>query len=208
MKTLLKIVLLSLMLLPAGIASAQTAPAPKIATFDLGKVFTNYYKTKLADANIKDRQNQILKDENSMIEDYKKGEADYKALVAAANDQALSADQRDKKKVAADAKYKDLQQSKSALDEYDQSARAQLNDQSIRMREKILGEIHDTVTARAKAGNYSMIIDVSAATMNGTAVIFYSNGQGDITEDIIKQLNVGAPIDLNTHAASSPTNRP
>src|SRR4051812_47617025 len=113
MKTMLKI--FCLVLLCAGTASAQ--PTLKIATFDLGKVFTNFYKTKFAEVSIDDRRTQILKDENGMMEDLKKGETEYKTLLGAASDQALSTDERDRKKVAADAKLKDLQQTKAALDQ-------------------------------------------------------------------------------------------
>jgi len=198
-----------LLLLSAVVVDAQQQPSLKIATFDLGKVFTNFYKTKLAEVSINDRRTQILKDENGMIEDLKKGEIEYKALLAGSNDQALSADERDKKKLAADTKLKDLQQTKAALDQYDQSAKSQLADQSQRLREKILAEIKDAVNARAKTGGYTLVIDSSASTLNITPVIFYNNGQADFTAEILKQLNAGAPIDINTSAATaSKTNRP
>ena len=195
-----------LLLLSAGIASAQTSTF-KIATFDLGKVFTNFYKFKLAQVSLDDRRNQILKDENGMMDDLKKGEIEYKGLIAAASDQSLAADERDRKKVAAEAKLKDLQQTKAALDEYDQSAKAQLQDQSQRLREKILGEIKDTVNAKAKAGNYTLVIDSSALSINATPIVFFNNGQADLTADLIKQLNIGAPIDLNS-SATVKTNGP
>src|SRR5438270_12212953 len=107
MKNVLKIFRLVVLaiLFSAGAASAQQ-PALKVATFDLGKVFTNFYKFKLAQVSVDDRRNQILKDENGMMDDLKKGENEYKALIAAANDQSLSADERDKKKTLADAKLK------------------------------------------------------------------------------------------------------
>jgi len=209
MKNVLKLFcpVLLLVALSTGIVSAQ--PVPKIATFDLGKVFTNYYKTKLAEVSINDRRNQILKDENGMMEDLQKGEAEYKGLLADANNQVLSQDERDKKKVAADAKLKDLQQTKAALDEYDQSAKQQLADQSQRLREKILAEIKDAVNAKAKTGGYSLIIDSTASSINATPIIFYNNGQADLTTELLKQLNAGAPIDVNAPATdASKTNNP
>lgn len=196
-----------LVVLSAGHASAQTQTA-KIATVDLGKVFTNFYKTKMAQVSLDASKNQILKDENTMLEDLKKGEGDYKLLLAAANDQALSADQRDKKKVAADAKLKDLQDSKAALDEYDRSAKSRLSDQFQRMRDKILTEIRETVSTKAKAAACTLVLDSAAETVNGTPVVIYNNsGAADLTDEVLKALNAGAPIDVTAPAMQS-TNRP
>ncbi|HXE43148.1 MAG TPA: OmpH family outer membrane protein [Candidatus Baltobacteraceae bacterium] len=202
-------------LLATFIGATAQAQTLKIATVDLGKVFTNYYKTKLAQGDLDNRKNQIFKDENSMLEDLKKGDTDYKALLASASDQALSQDERDKKKQAADAKLKQLQDSKAALDSYDRSAKQNLADQFQRMRDKLLIEIREIVNAKAKAGGYNLVIDSAAETVNATPVVIYNNSQADLTDDVIKQLNTGAPIDLNSPAfapMSAPsllsTNRP
>jgi outer membrane protein len=203
MKNILRI-LLPAMLLVAFSVQAQTL---KIATVDLGKVFTNFYKTKLAQADLDDRKNQIFKDENGMNEELIKGQTDWKALVAASADQSLSQDERDKKKQAADAKLKDLQDKQAALDQYIRINRQNLADQFQRMRDKLLAEIRETVNAKAKAGSYNLVIDSAAETVNATPVIVYNSGAPDLTEDVIKQLNVGAPIDL-TKPVSIPAPTP
>ena len=59
------------------------------------------------------RKAQLDKDDKSMRDDLKKGGDEYQKLLAQANDQALSADQRDKRKQAAADKLKQLQDSKS-----------------------------------------------------------------------------------------------
>src|SRR6185295_4201467 len=108
------------------------------------------------------RKTQIFKDENSMLEDLKKGDTDYKTLLASASDQALSSDERDRKKQAADAKLKQLQDSKAALDSYDRSAKQNLADQFQRMRNKLLVEIRAAVNAKAKIGGYNLVIDAAS----------------------------------------------
>lgn len=206
MKNIFKIILTAILLVSfSSVLQAQTL---KIATVDLGKVFTNYYKTKLAQADLDDRRTQIFKDENSMLEDLKKGDADYKTLVAAASDQALSQDERDKKKQAADAKLKELQDSKAALDQYDRVNKQNLADQFQRMREKLLAEIRAAVNTKAKAAGYNLVFDSAAETVNATPVIVYNNAQADLTDEVIKQLNIGAPIDVTSKPASTPTTAP
>lgn len=202
MKNSLKMV--SVILMAAFFASAASAQALKIATVDVGKVFTNYYKTKLAQANITDQQNRMIKDEDDMLNNLKQGDTDYKSLLAAASDQALSADERDKNKNAADAKLKELQDTRASLDEYDRSAKERLADQVQRVHDKLLEEIRAAVAAKAKAGGYNMVLDSGAQSVGGAPVLIYNSGQVDLTDDVLKQLNAGAPINLPTIPAATP----
>ena len=138
-----------------------------------------------------------------MVDNLKKGDAEYKTLVAAANDQALSADEREKNKKAADAKLKDLQDTKANLDEYDRAAKSRLTDKLQRMHDGILAEIRAAVAAKSKAGGYNMVFDSGAQGVSGASVLVYNSSQADLTDDIIKQLNIGAPVNWNAAPASS-----
>jgi hypothetical protein len=64
------------------------------------------------------------------------------------------------------------------------------------MREKILADIQAAVNARAKAGGYTLVIDKSAQAASLTSVVVYGNPEIDLTADVLKQLNAGAPIDM------------
>jgi chromosome segregation ATPase len=79
---------------------------------------TNYYKTKLAQAAIQDRVAQLTKDDNSMKDDLKKASDDYQQLLGQANDQAISADERDRRKQSAADKLKQLEDRRTAIDQY------------------------------------------------------------------------------------------
>ncbi len=182
-----------------GSALAQT----KVATVDLKKLFDNYYKTKLAQAAIQDRAAQFDKDDKSMKDDLKKGSDDYQALLTQANDQALSADERDKRKQSADDKLKQLQASKAAIDQFERQAQTTLGEQRQRMRQNILTEINAAVAAKAKAADVTLVFDTAAETVNGTMAIVYSAGDNDLTDAVLAQLNAGAPIDLTTPAATN-----
>ena len=129
-----------------------------------------------------------------MRDDLKKGSDEYQKLLEQANDQALSADQRDKRKQAAADKLKQLQDSKAAIDQFERQAQVTLSEQSQRMRENILSEIKAAVSAQAKAAGYTLVIDAAAETANATTAVIYSNGENDLTDAVLKQLNAGAPI--------------
>jgi Skp family chaperone for outer membrane proteins len=61
------------------------------------------------------------------------------------------------------------------------------------MRDNILSEVRKTVDSKARSGSYSLVIDVAAETPNATPVVLFSNGENDITEAILQQLNASAP---------------
>jgi outer membrane protein len=178
--------LLVLMALPA-------AAQPRIATIDLKKVFDNYYKRVQADAAIKEREADLDKEFQAYVDDYKKGQTNYSNLLAASNDQSLSADEREKKKTAAEQKLLELKSSENTIHNFQANAKDQLETQVKRMRDTILGEIRTAVNAKAKASNFSLVIDSAAESMSIAPVILYNNGENDITDTILTQLNAGAP---------------
>ena len=205
MKHILRTIFPAVLLLTflSGSALAQT----RIATVDLGSTFTNYYKTKLAQAAIQDRATQLAKDDKSMKDDLKKAGDDYQQLLQQANDQSISADERTRRQQAAADKLKQLEERRAAIDQYERQAQATLNDQRLQMREKILAAIQTTVNTVAKAGGYALVIDKSAQAASFTPIVAYSVPEIDLTADVLKQLNAGAPIDL-PGASSAPVVSP
>lgn len=185
---------------PIALLAAFTAvPAlaqSKIATIDLKKVFDNYYKTKLATQAIQDRRDDLDKDYTSMAADFKKRSDQYQQLLSSANDQAVSQDERDKRRQSADDLFKQLQDSKAAIEQFERQAQVTISDQSQRMRENILTEIKKTVADKAKAAGDALVFDTAAQTINGTPSVIYSDGTNDLTDDVLKQMNASAPPDL------------
>jgi outer membrane protein len=202
MKNILRTVLPAMVLMAfmGSSALAQT----KIATVDLRKLFDNYYKTKLAQAAIQERAAQLDKDDKSMKDDLKKGSDDYQKLLQQANDQALSADERDRRKQSADDKLKQLQASKTAIDQFERQAQTTLGEQRQRMRDNIIVEIKAAVTTKAKAAGDTLVFDTAAETVNGTMAVVYTTGDNDLTESVLAQLNAGEPIDLTKPATTTP----
>ena len=196
MKNILRTVFPAFLLLTflGGSALAQT----KVATVDLGNTFTNYYKTKLAQASIQDSAIQLDKDDKSMKDDLKKATDEYQQLLQQANDQTISAVERDRRQQAAADKLKQLNERSAAIDQFDRTAQGTLNDQRQHMREKILSDIQAAVNARAKAGGYTLVIDKSAQAASLTSVVIFGDPEIDLTADVLKQLNAGAPIDMSS----------
>jgi outer membrane protein len=196
MKTLtLKIFLIPLCLL--SLAATIPAAEVRIGLIDLKKVFDDYYKTKLADASIKDEAAGLDKDRKGMTDDYQKAVEEYKKSVEEANNQAISADEREKRKKEAEGrliKVNDLEQS---IKQFDRTARGNLEEKQRMARDKILTEIRTVVTEKAKTAGYTLVLDSAAEGMSRTPVVFYTAGaDNDLTAAVIAQLNATAPPDL------------
>ena len=184
---------------------AQTG---KIATVDMRKLFDGYWKTKQAETALNDRKAELDKEDHDFIDGLKKDRDEYQKLLDTANDQAVSADERDKRKQAAADKYKQIKDSETTIVQFERQAQATLAEQSQRMRANILNEIKTAVTARGKAAGYAMVVDIASETVNQTPIILYSSGENDLTVAALAQLNAGAPIDLAKPSMTTSTNSP
>ena len=51
----------------------------------------------------------------------------------------------------------------------------------------------NTVAAKAKHDGFALVVDMAAETPNSTPVVLYSNGDNDLTDPVMAQLNAGAP---------------
>jgi Skp family chaperone for outer membrane proteins len=135
------------------------------------------------------------KEDRNMVDDYKKAKEEYQTLLTSANDQAVSSEERDKRKTAAEEKLRRMKEMEDSIAQYERQARTTIGEQSQRMRSNILAEIRNVVNAKAKAGNFSLVIDTAAESINSTPVFMYSSNENDITDAVLQQLNATAPAD-------------
>jgi Skp family chaperone for outer membrane proteins len=203
MKKLMQIALMSVAL--AGFGFDGRAAEQKIAVFNLRKAFDSYYKTVQSTAALKQEAAGVEKERAQMVENGRRHEDEWRKLIDKANDQAVSAEERDKSKQAASQKYAELESDKQSINEFDRMANARLREKQNLRREDIVKEIVGVLTAHAKAAGYSMVLDPSGESANMVPVVLYTNGQDDLTDGIIKELNAAAPPgSLDTNAVAAP----
>ena len=166
----------------------------RIATVDIRKVFDEYYKTKAADAKLKDQAADLAKESKSYMEQYQRNSDEYKKLLDEANNQAVSADEREKRKKAAEGKLLEIKELETTIRQFENTARTTLEEKKRQFREKIVGEIRDIINSKAKAAGYTMVLNTAAEDINQTPVVLYTNGELDITSAILDQLNAKAPL--------------
>jgi outer membrane protein len=175
-------------------ASAQG----KVGIIDLRKVFDEYHKTKTADARLKDQAADLDKERKTMMEQYQKATDDYKGALDGANDQAVSADEREKRKKTAESKLLDIKKLEQDIRQFDTQARTTLEEDQRKLRDKILLEIRGVINTKAKSAGYTIVVDSAAESINKTPVVMYTNGENDLTTAVLAELNANAP------AAASP----
>jgi len=176
-----------------GLSQAETN---KIGIIDMQRVWDKYYKTKQAQAQVDDQTADFEKRKKGMLEDYQKANREYKKLIESAQDQAVSSDERDKRKSAAEKKLLEIKEIEQDANLYQRTADEQLKMQARRMTENILRDIRDLLEAKAKAGGYTLVIDIAAKSAVGTPIVLYTNGQNDMTQEVLLQLNSTAPVGL------------
>ena len=188
-----------LALLAASFLTATAQAQTKIAVIDLKRVFDNYWKKKQAQALVDDQKADFDKKFKGMLDDYQKANDEYKKLIDSSTDQAVSTEERDKRKSAAEKKLLEINEIEQTADLFRKNSNENLGIQIRRMTDNILKDIREMVEAKAKAEGYTLVIDSSAqipTSVGSTPVLLYTNGQNDITAEILLQLNAGAPIGL------------
>src|SRR3989442_6673268 len=178
------------------LAAPSQAETNKIGVIDMQRVWDKYYKTKQAQAQVDDQTADFEKRKKGMLDDYQKANREYKKLIESAQDQAVSSDERDKRKSGAEKKLLEIKEIEQDANLYQRTADEQLKMQARRMTEVILRDIRDLVEAKAKAGGYTIVIDVAAKSAVGTPIVLYTNGQNDMTQEVLSQLNSTAPVGL------------
>ena len=191
MKSILRTSLIAALLMLGGtsLANAQV----KFGTVDMNRVFSEYYKTKDAQAKYADAETTANKDLNDRVEVLKKSMQEISQINSDLEKPELS-------KEAKDAKLKDRELKVAAarslyreITEYRSAKQKTLQDQFLRMRKDIVDDIMKTVNDLVKAKAYDIVFDKSGLSAGAVPVVLYSRDDLDFSPDVITALNKNAP---------------
>ena len=186
---------------PVSLASADL----KIAVIDLSKAFDQYYKTKDAQALLKQKQDGYQKEIQDYINQYELMGQEAQALDKAANDQTLSQAARQDKATALTAKKQDLVNLQNKIQEMRTERGRELQEELLRRHKEIVDEISKSISDYSGPQGFDLVIDKSSASAaSGVSLILYNSGKLiDITPQIIEMINKGAPATSATAATPS-----
>ena len=194
-----------LVLAPVSMASADL----KIAVVDLSKAFDTYYKTKDAQAKLKEKQDGYQKEIQDLINDYQRMGGEAEALDKAQNDPTLSSAARKDKSEALTAKKQDLVNLGNKIQEMKVERTREIQDELFRRHKEIVDEITKVITDYSGPQGYDLVIDKSSASAaSGVSLVLYNSSKLiDITAEITTLLNKTAPAPAGASpsgAASTP----
>jgi outer membrane protein len=200
MKKLLRVALVATIAFPV-VSFAQGSL--KFGTIDMNRAFKEYTKTKDAEKKINEAKDAAKKEYDDRAEGYKKALDDINKLNQQLEAPALSADAKAQKAKERDEKITTIKNMEREINEFRQTRERQLQEQALRMREGIVGEITEVVMERVKANNLDLVFDKSGPSMNGIPVVMYSRESAEFTNDIIAALNKPGRVSTAASPAAS-----
>ena len=190
MKKMLLNMLLVLAVCTGVELSAQNMPL-KIAVIDMNRVFQEYNKTKINEAKLK-KQADIYKEySNQLAQSLNKLRQEFVKLRDDSQNMVYTAAERENRRLNAQEKYRQVVAKEAELREYNRERQKQLRDEYEKLRSSILQDISNVVTEKCLAEGYGLVLDKSGRTLNNIPFVVYSSKMLDITDSVIKTLNMG-----------------
>lgn len=178
-----------------GLVGARAADT-RIVFVNMDRIFNDFYKTKLADTQLKEQAQQVMDERKKLQADFDKLQADFNKLRDDAQNTALTEEVRTQRRTSAEEKLVEVRDFEQKIRRFDETRRKQMEDQSRRMRKRIVDEIRDTIQTYARNQMFSAVLDTSGQTLNGIETVLYTEPRMDVTGEIIDVLNRSRPADL------------
>jgi len=186
MKRLLSAVLFAIFLIAGSVHAAD-----EIAFVDLQEVFKRFYKTQLAQDQMRQQADDIKMEREEIEEEVKVLKEEIEVLRTDSRDETLSEEVRQIKRDELEEKLVDLQKKEQDMTDFEKLRMQQMEQQNTRMTKKLFDEIHEVIIAQAKAMGYAAVVDRSAQSRIGTDAVLYASPEYDITADVLAILNEG-----------------
>jgi len=174
-------------------ATVLTAAAQKndVRFIDLDRAFNEFYKTKLADAQLKDQADAFNESRKKLLREREAISEEFKNYREEAGNTALTDAARDQLKIKAEEKLIELRDKEGDIRTFDDSRRKQLEEQGRRMRKRIVAEIREELEKYSKNEGFGGVIDTSGQSLNGVSIVLYTDPRLDITDNILAILDQG-----------------
>ena len=163
----------------------------QIAFVDMQDLFTRFYKTQLAQDQIRQQADEMKLEQDIMKDNIEEIRSNIEQLRADSRDVMLSVEIRSNKRVLMEEQLIEMQRLEQEMNEYEKLRTQQIDEQNTRMTKKLFDEIQDQIITYSKANGFDAVMDRSAQSRIGINVIAYVSPIADITEDILQNLNEG-----------------
>lgn len=194
-----KIFLWSIVLLAGSLFSAvelaggegRKDSSLKIAIVHMNRVFNEYHKTRTGEARLQKQAEVFQEYARQLTESYKKLRSEFVTARDASLNVALSAAERENRRLNAMDKYNQMVIKDKELKEYTSSKQLQIREEQKKLREDILKDIRQVITNKCMSEGIHLVLDSSARSNNGIPGVLYGNPALDITSSVLASLNAG-----------------
>jgi outer membrane protein len=186
MKRFLPTLFVAALLVAGGVRAAQD-----IVYIDLQEVFKQFYKTQLAQDQIKQQADDIKLEREDMEFRIKEIKTEVEVLRTDSRDDTLSDEIRAGKRSQLEEKLVELQKDEQEMIDFEKIRMQQLEQQNTRMSRKLFDEIQEAINEYAKEKVYTSVSDRSAQSRAGMQMVLYVNPKADITAEVLAVLNEG-----------------
>lgn len=179
-----------------AIASFGTASARAelvILTISVNKAAEQFYKVQDFLAELQTTQEQAQERVQSINEEGKTLEQEYKELAEQANSDILTEEARNDAKQDAGVKYQEIQQKQNELRQFAENVQRQMGARQSTQMSLFTKEIMEVVTEVSKERDASLVLDTSGASQNGMPAVISFDESIDITDEVVKRINAGQP---------------
>jgi Skp family chaperone for outer membrane proteins len=179
------------LLLTALLFAAGAYAAGDIVFVDAQEAFKRFYKTQLAQDQIRQQADDIKLEREAMEVELKELKEEVEVLRTDSRDETLSEEIRRGKRDQLEEKLVELQKNEQEMIEYEKLRIEQLEQQNTRMTKKLFDEIHEAIILYSKEKGFAGVIDRSAQSRAGMQVLLFADPKKDITVEVLTLLNEG-----------------
>jgi len=179
------------LLLAAVLFAGGAYAAGDVVFIDLQEVFKRFYKTQLAQDQIRQQADDIKLEREVMEAEVKELKDEVEILRVDSRDETLSEETREGTRNYLEEKLVEMQKSEQEMIEFEKLRMQQLEQQNTRMSRKLFDEIQEAVIVYSKEKDFTGVIDRSAQSRAGMQLVLFANPKKDITVDLLTILNEG-----------------
>jgi outer membrane protein len=183
--------LLSLLLIGALACTCRAADL-KIATLDLQRLMSEYYKAQSAFKALKEKESSFAKELDRLRLEVRQLAKESEDLRELAANNALSASERQEKKKSFEIKLTDLRAFEIRYDDFRGQAQAELQNSLAITQKRVLEDILSATKRIGDREGFNLVLNANKANPAASDVLFSKNID-DITERVLTSLNATKP---------------
>jgi Skp family chaperone for outer membrane proteins len=170
-------------------AQAQTAARSPVAFVHYETVFTNYYKTRLANVQLQEMLDAIGRERVIMLAQFDQVQQELKNLRLQVVEEGRGEEDIQSLRRRIDARLVEARALEERIKSFNETQEQRWSDQNRRIRADLMEEIAGKMKTYLRGRGFAAVVDSSLVSAKDVPAVLYLDDSADITADVIKALN-------------------